>query len=92
LFKTLQAQSRVCIRIEAEDVFHGLEGSMSVIENGFNLEQTVTRPEWRSFMRTWVGASAPGAIRRFGEGLDEAFIRMRMLAIWEAQETMDRKG
>jgi hypothetical protein len=30
-----------------------------------------------------------GEIRGFDEGLDERFIRMRMIATWQAQETME---
>jgi hypothetical protein len=46
-------------------------------------------PEWCRFMNTWLSQGTMGTVREFEEeGQDSDCIKMRMLAIWEAQEAV----
>jgi hypothetical protein len=39
---------------------------------------------------TWQNKRIQGNYRKFEEDQDADFVRMRMVAMWEAQETMER--
>jgi hypothetical protein len=63
---------------------------LSIIDHKLGIVENVSLPQWRSFIEVWTGKNTQGRFRKFGEGLDERFIYQRTVAIWEAQETMER--
>jgi hypothetical protein len=47
-------------------------------------------PEGREILSEWKYQGVQGEYRRFEEEKDAGFIKMRLITIWEAQETMER--
>jgi hypothetical protein len=60
----------------------------------FNFGVIVTEPfradPLKCFLSTWKSKRIQGTYRKFEEDQDADFVRMRMVVIWEAQETMER--
>jgi hypothetical protein len=50
----------------------------------------VTSPQWRETLREWRHSDTRGLYLKVYDKRDEQSVRMRSIAIWEAQETMER--
>jgi aspartate/tyrosine/aromatic aminotransferase len=73
--------------VETEETHHALKGCADILDHRWKKEVYITLPTWRNFMATWVRKGTQGTVRQFDEeGLDRDCIKMRMLAIWEAEE------
>jgi hypothetical protein len=44
---------------------------------------------WKRLIGTWESQRLDGTVREFDEELDAGAIKMRMLAVWEADEAMN---
>jgi hypothetical protein len=84
LFDTLWADLAVSLTVETGKVFQGLRGCLFILEQKHNIDQMCHLGQWRKFTRTWIRQGTRGEFRQFDEERDEAFIKMRMLAIRDA--------
>jgi hypothetical protein len=59
-------------------------------QRGVAPEEYTSMPQWKNMMKTMKEKRHQVWAREFDERADAEFVRMRMVAIWEAQETMER--
>jgi hypothetical protein len=54
-------------------------------------EEYTSMPQWQKMMKQTRDKRIQVVAREFDESGDAEFARMRMVAIWEAQDTMERR-
>jgi hypothetical protein len=67
--------------VEPEEVFHGFQGCLWVLEKQMNIDIMCHLPQSRKSMRTRIIQGTIGEFRGFDEEQDEHSIEMRMFAI-----------
>jgi hypothetical protein len=76
--------------IETEEVHHALHGCADIARRMQQANVMISVPACQRFMETWQNQGTTGQIREFDEeGLDADCIKIRRLALWEADEAMN---
>jgi hypothetical protein len=89
MVETLPKGASLDLIIETLDVHHALKAYADLIGHGWDQKYYCTVEEWRSLMGAWQRQCIQAQIREFEEeGQDSDCIKMRMLAIWEADQAM----
>jgi hypothetical protein len=75
--------------VETLGVYDAIKGCVDLLEHGWDQQYYCTVPDWRNLMGVWKRQCTQTTIREFEEhGQDRDCIKMRMLAIWEADQAM----
>jgi hypothetical protein len=75
--------------VERDEVHQALKSCADIAGRGWDPKVYCALPEWRSLMKARVRQCIQAHVREFQEeGLDSECIKMRMLAIWEADEAV----
>jgi hypothetical protein len=90
LFDTLPKQAHLELIVETEEVHHAIHGCKDITRYKQEAQVMIPVPAWERFMGTWLSQGTTRQIRQFDEeGLDVDCIRMRVLALWEADEAIN---
>jgi hypothetical protein len=88
-FKTMPDRSEVTILLESDDVAAALVECERMEQQHLDMIKHANSPQWKESLLAWKNKRIQGSYRKFVEVLDADFIKMRMVAIWDAQETME---
>jgi hypothetical protein len=74
---------------ETPEVHDAIKACVDLLEHEWDQQYYCTVPEWWRLMRVWTKQCTQTTVREFEEhGQDSGCIKMRMLAIWEADQAM----
>jgi hypothetical protein len=90
LFKSIPEGSTVEMITESSDVTLGFNHCCEQHRRELQPEQYMCMPQWIGMMRTMMQRNIDFKVRTFDEENDMGPIKMRMLWIWEAQDTKER--
>jgi hypothetical protein len=90
LFDSLPNQAQLGRIVETGEVHHALGGCGDIIRLKQQANVVISVPSWQRFVETWQRQGTSGQVSEFDEEwLDSECIKMRMLALWEADEAMN---
>jgi hypothetical protein len=90
LFKTIPARSEVIVLLESDDVATTLIECEFMEQHSFDPIKHTNPPQWRDMLSTSKNKGIRWVHRKIGEEQNADLVKMRMIAIQEAQETMER--
>jgi hypothetical protein len=76
--------------VESSDVIPEFEQCLEQTGKEVEPEEYTTMPQWQKKKKMMKSKGIEILAREFNEEGDAEFVKMRMVAIWEAQETMER--
>jgi hypothetical protein len=88
--KAIPFDSEVTILVESSDVMLIFKHYFEQSTMGAELEEYTRMPQWQTMMKIVKGKGVQALAMNFEEEGDVDFVKMRIVAICEAQETMER--
>jgi hypothetical protein len=92
LLKAILFDSVVTVLVESSDVMLAFRHWYDQASKGVEPKEYTIMPQWQGMMNMIKWKRIEVMERTFNEERDADFVKMRMVAIWEAQNTMEREA
>jgi hypothetical protein len=88
VFRNLPSQSQILLMPETPEVQDALKPTRDIVFRNWDGKTYCNIPQWQRLIETSMTCGSNVQVRQLDEEIGYECAKMRMLAIWEAQEAM----